>query len=179
MFGVPGPAGLGQHKCFRQKHGVEFVAHLGVAQHGGNNVCYQCFCAFLCNVSSSYLWWRLQAGVLGQAILQCHLEVVISFRVGSFKRQGQGLYCVSCVPPHTLPPTMFLLTLHSLCWPESCKPLTWWPKGKNHNSLADGRETHFFNWAAHKPASGDSLMTTITKLYRLQGIYVLSVPLNY
>lgn len=43
-----------------------------------------------------------------------------------------------------LPCARLLLTLHSCCWPDSHKALKWWPRGKNHSSLAH-REIHFFN----------------------------------
>jgi len=60
---------------------------------------------------------------------------------------------------------VLLLTLHSLCWPDSHKPLTRWPREK---------KPQWFGWQQRH-----CRMTTISKLCGLKGIYVPFFPVNY
>lgn len=142
--------------------------HLDIAQHGGNNVCYQGFHMFVSKISASYLCVKA-AGCCFRSSYSAMPSQGGDFLL-SRELQGTGWGIMLCSP------AVLLLTLHSVHWPDSRKPLTWLSREKkNHNGLADSRETLFFNWKTQNPPSGDSLMTTITELCRLKGIFMFLV----
>lgn len=113
----PRPCRLGM-----AQHGVEFIVHLGIAQHGGNNVCYQGFHMFVSKISASYLCMK----VAGCCFRSSHSAM--PSQGGDFllsrelQETGWGIMLCS--------PAVLLLTLHSVHWPDSHKPLTWLSREK-------------------------------------------------